>query len=206
MVGGTASSLGGGKFANGAWSAAFQHLVNNEAHRKPRGAWTKEQAIAELEKDGHEFNWFERLMFKHEGFGDIVENTGQAVMGAADANSGGINKLAREAIYGDTYEDKNSGYYKGGRVAGHALSAAQVGGGVTYLSRSGLTKLANHTMLGRKNVLFGRAWDGGVKGLLNKGPVRLGWGFNGKYETFRLAIGSPTKNKIIEKFRHIDLF
>jgi hypothetical protein len=33
MVGGTASSLGGGKFANGAWTASFQHLVNNEAHK-----------------------------------------------------------------------------------------------------------------------------------------------------------------------------
>jgi RHS repeat-associated protein len=31
IIGGTASALGGGKFANGAWTAAFQHLLNNEA-------------------------------------------------------------------------------------------------------------------------------------------------------------------------------
>ena len=31
VIGGTASALGGGKFANGAWTAAFQHLLNNEA-------------------------------------------------------------------------------------------------------------------------------------------------------------------------------
>ena len=31
MVGGTASALGGGKFANGAYTAAFQHLLNAEA-------------------------------------------------------------------------------------------------------------------------------------------------------------------------------
>ena len=31
VVGGTASALGGGKFANGAYTAAFQHLVNAEA-------------------------------------------------------------------------------------------------------------------------------------------------------------------------------
>lgn len=30
VIGGTASVLGGGKFANGAWTAAFQHLLNNE--------------------------------------------------------------------------------------------------------------------------------------------------------------------------------
>ena len=33
-VGGTASKLSGGNFANGAWSAAFQHLFNDEADRK----------------------------------------------------------------------------------------------------------------------------------------------------------------------------
>jgi RHS repeat-associated protein len=31
IIGGTASALGAGKFANGAWTAAFQHLLNNEA-------------------------------------------------------------------------------------------------------------------------------------------------------------------------------
>ena len=31
MIGGTASALGGGKFANGAYTAAFQHLLNAEA-------------------------------------------------------------------------------------------------------------------------------------------------------------------------------
>jgi hypothetical protein len=36
-AGGTASALGGGKFANGAVTAAFQHLFNAEAHR---GFWS----------------------------------------------------------------------------------------------------------------------------------------------------------------------
>jgi RHS repeat-associated protein len=31
VIGGTASALGGGKFANGAWTAAFQHLLNHES-------------------------------------------------------------------------------------------------------------------------------------------------------------------------------
>jgi hypothetical protein len=30
VIGGTASALGGGKFANGAWTSAFQHLLNAE--------------------------------------------------------------------------------------------------------------------------------------------------------------------------------
>ena len=33
IIGGTASALGGCKFANGAWTAAFQHLLNDEFRR-----------------------------------------------------------------------------------------------------------------------------------------------------------------------------
>jgi hypothetical protein len=36
IIGGTASALGGGKFANGAVSAAFTHLFNDEAHAMMR--------------------------------------------------------------------------------------------------------------------------------------------------------------------------
>jgi hypothetical protein len=37
VVGGTASAMGGGKFANGAWTAAFQHLMNAERlHSEPK--------------------------------------------------------------------------------------------------------------------------------------------------------------------------
>ncbi len=34
VIGGTASALGGGKFGNGAMTGAFQHLFNDEFHRK----------------------------------------------------------------------------------------------------------------------------------------------------------------------------
>ncbi len=37
IVGGTASALGGGKFANGAWTAAFQHLLNAEVGKVSKG-------------------------------------------------------------------------------------------------------------------------------------------------------------------------
>jgi hypothetical protein len=38
VVGGTASAIGGGKFANGAVSGAFQYLLNDTQHRKQREA------------------------------------------------------------------------------------------------------------------------------------------------------------------------
>lgn len=34
VLGGTVSAIGGGKFANGAWTASFQHLLNNELPKK----------------------------------------------------------------------------------------------------------------------------------------------------------------------------
>lgn len=36
IIGGTASALGGGKFANGAYTAAFQHLLNSELRPAPK--------------------------------------------------------------------------------------------------------------------------------------------------------------------------
>jgi len=41
IVGGTASALGGGKFANGAYTAAFQHLLNAEMPKTAIGAGLK---------------------------------------------------------------------------------------------------------------------------------------------------------------------
>ena len=45
VIGGTASALGGGKFANGAWTAAFQHLLNSEAVAKAESSFEIERAI-----------------------------------------------------------------------------------------------------------------------------------------------------------------
>ena len=45
IIGGTASALGGGKFANGAYTAAFQHLLNHEAVAKAESSFEIERAI-----------------------------------------------------------------------------------------------------------------------------------------------------------------
>ncbi|MFN9820736.1 MAG: hypothetical protein ACK56K_08560 [Akkermansiaceae bacterium] len=54
VVGGTASVLGGGKFVNGAYTAAFQHLLNAEI----AGAIEKARAITLLEKVNRELEAF----------------------------------------------------------------------------------------------------------------------------------------------------
>ena len=75
VIGGTASAIGGGKFANGAYTAAFQHLLNHESgksreegpHEHPDGA-----AIEALEKIGQT---------QHEWGGFIVEVENNGVRG-----------------------------------------------------------------------------------------------------------------------------
>ena len=64
--------------------------------------------------------------------------------------------------------------------------------------------------IGRSSLLFGRRFKDasgkwvGKSGALNKGPIRLGWGWNGSKDVFCGAIGNPTKNPIVEWLRHFD--
>ena len=55
MLGGVTTALGGGKFKNGAWSAAFVHLFNAEWNRQPAPIREKEafKASAKLEIKGN---------------------------------------------------------------------------------------------------------------------------------------------------------
>jgi hypothetical protein len=129
-VGGTASVIGGGKFANGAWTAAFQHLVNAEA-------MSKDEAIRYMENStGEKLSWLAKFFFKHEKIANVAENTSQGVMGFADGATFGTNSLARSAIYGDSYSDTSSGYYWTGMAGGVATSALMTGS-ASVATRSG---------------------------------------------------------------------
>ena len=145
------SALGGGKFANGAYTAAFQHLLNNESGQ-PRGAWTKEQEIAELAKDGIELNWFERLMFKHETIGNGMERTANALGGLGDGVSMGGAEWISKQVYGDeaVWADKDSAMYKAGYVGGVALTTYATGAGTVVageqLASRGAFHLSKHVI------------------------------------------------------------
>ena len=67
VVGGTASALGGGKFANGAYTAAFQHLLNAES-----------ETLAEKVKRLTNFN-IENWRNKFQGIEQISRKDGEAV-------------------------------------------------------------------------------------------------------------------------------
>jgi hypothetical protein len=69
IVGGTASALGGGKFANGAYTAAFQHLLNAEMET------SKEMLLNAVHDQGKK--WYYWLYNKENGSIENVANGSQ---------------------------------------------------------------------------------------------------------------------------------
>ncbi len=61
-------------------------------------------------------------------------------------------------------------------------------------------------IVGRGGILFGRGGSFGAKGILNRGYVRLGWGWKGSQaagqDVFRMGIGGPGRSV----WTHIDFF
>ena len=132
IVGGTASALGGGKFANGAFTAAFQHLLNHE-----NGMSKTDQDAADYEAStGEKVSWLTKLFMNHETIAAVSENSTQAVMGFADGATGGLDAAARAAIYGDSYSDTGSWYYRGGYVGGVAANTIVTNGAVNSVKAS----------------------------------------------------------------------
>jgi hypothetical protein len=95
---------------------------------------------------------------------------------------GGLN----DSIYGEGAGASNrcqqdcSGAYTGGQVVGYGIGGMAAGG--KAIAKWGV----NSVRFGKGSRLFGRARFG-QQGILNKGAVRLGWGWNGLKEVFRAS-------------------
>lgn len=137
VAGGTASVLGGGKFANGALTAAFQHLFNVEAHR---GFMGKVSRFFGGDPDG---GFLGTSLTSREFFGAA----GQGAKSGYYAWADGLNP------FGDFYADM--GYYDtndsalqwsqrfGGLSGAAGSSLLVVGGGGMIAARGGFT-LSRH--------------------------------------------------------------
>lgn len=109
VVGGTASAVGGGKFANGAVSAAFTYLFNHAAHDQGT--------------DDHR-DWLDRASDFAAGFGDTV--------------TFGLSRVLRDHVFTNFYKgtvDYDSTSYTVGEVTGVATTT--VVGGVAGLRSAG---------------------------------------------------------------------
>ncbi len=68
IVGGTASELGGGKFANGAVSGAFVHMFNAEMRSRYKGSYKNDSSILRTMKDGD-------IVFGKRALGGLIKIT-----------------------------------------------------------------------------------------------------------------------------------
>jgi hypothetical protein len=114
LIGGVASKLGGGEFANGALSAAFEYLYNN--------------CSADM-----------KSCFSKYELPEIPAGVANAVVGFGDAVGLGIPRMIRNAydIQGDI--DTNSAAYRGGEAAallagGARLAYAGAAKGIKYMT------------------------------------------------------------------------
>jgi hypothetical protein len=153
-------------------------LLNHEAHREARAAWTKEQAIAELSNDGIELNWFEKLMFSNEAIGNGMEHIANTSGGVGDGVSMGAASKLSAAIYGDeaVWADTNSGMYKAGYWTGVAGTAIPCGGnalvvGGEQLASRGAFHLGKH--VARDTIV--RTFGGKVAQWVGKRPYSELW-------------------------------
>lgn len=128
--------------------------------------------------------------------------------GVRDAAAGEVSAFTFGIVEGAFGSDACSAAYRQGRMGGAIsrdllLTAAGVG----LANKLGLaSNLANTQRVGRASRLFGRARFG-QQGVLNSGSIRIGWGWKSTSgEVFRVAMGSPTRSRVIEYVRHIDIF
>ena len=112
VAGGAAARLGGGKFANGAVSAAFVHLFNSEAHAGQQNNYRITEAERQMVADGNIRGFWESRL----AVGDPVARAG---LGSLDAPGGPIDYLfggvsinnrlvAYDRVYGSGNIDLNA--------------------------------------------------------------------------------------------------
>lgn len=101
VAGGTAAELGGGKFANGALTAAFQHLFNHESGRIGALLKQRQQLLNDIRELDADIAMGEYVSLSHKLATDIVEwvGIGKAVSGGVKLGKG-VWGLLRKASFG----------------------------------------------------------------------------------------------------------
>jgi hypothetical protein len=156
IVGGTASALGGGKFANGAFTAAFQHLLNAEM------ADDRDIPKAILPKEtGSELNATTNVAIGHDGSPTAYAPPGSGLRGDDFlANAGGYPPSKNVVAYDNGKPLLNEeGYYVCKTSLHHGPANLQS----SYVDSRNTPYIA----LGR-NVKLGLSQLGGTKGNLGK--------------------------------------
>lgn len=102
VAGGTAAELGGGKFANGALTAAFQHLFNHESGRIGALLKQRQQLLNDIGELDADIAMGEYVSLSHKLATDIVEwvGIGKAVSGGLKLGKGVWGLLSKVSFGG----------------------------------------------------------------------------------------------------------
>jgi len=105
VAGGTAAELGGGKFANGALTAAFQHLFNHEGGNIRALMKQRQQLLNDMRALDEDIATGEYVSLSHKLATDIVEwvGVGKAVAGGAKLAKGIWGLLRQMSVRGYNY-------------------------------------------------------------------------------------------------------
>ncbi len=131
-------------------------------------------------------------------YGDEIDNGVNFGSGLSDSLSLGTSRWLSTLVNGgkSRWGDTTSGMYQAGLWTGTAIWTLSGSGGA--IGRYG----ANSSLVGKASYLFGRS-KYGPKGILNSGPVRLGWSWKKKAgkEVFRLSWSPRNKGSF---WNHLD--
>jgi hypothetical protein len=171
MIGGTASVIGGGKFKNGAITAAFSRMFNDELYSEALKAGAKAAAIKNKISRLHKMSpkqWadqnFMNLAFD-EGFtgGDSLMDVFENWDSYVDAYRDGIQKYIDAQVYDLSGQLPTA-------VAGNAFNS--FGGGIDVGAKAGLSVLKDPTPRG---ILTGIANVGNAFGAVKAQQPSFGF-------------------------------
>ncbi len=190
VAGGTASVLGGGKFANGAWTAAFQHLVNAEGDRRTPRYITQDTALPCIQCHG-----VSALGFS----GDVNDfELGTVFTPRAEAQLHYFANFAKSEALGASLATQE--YMITSAVGGGIFKG--VGAGLSYLGKKAFLS----EIFGVTSSRFGHSAFGGAGGTYNQAGsvIKAGWSTGtaaGEYGmAFRFGLGTNALRPNIASF------
>jgi hypothetical protein len=138
IIGGTASALAAGKFANGAWTAAFQHLLNNEAQ-----GWCVDCRAGDTYGSGSAGNLL-----------DTTRALGEEFPFLANAERF-VNDLVGDILYSCPPEalGANPGILLKGPAAAKTLASSLNPNSIRYMQSSIKNQTGQYTVLGNAQAL-----------------------------------------------------
>jgi RHS repeat-associated protein len=211
VVGSIAGAVGTSLLSNAITAGPLDHVHYNTKTQKTTVVETDDN-YDELYVDGKRVGYSERQAWKHyapdaEVFGDYSFAFYNSAYGSLLRNENVFARLFKnapsQAARGNLFKASIANKDPAILYGTLALAAAPIAAGEIIGAAAAFSGEAafSSKLIGYQSRLFGRFHPkylpDGVKGLLNRGPIRTGWSNKGAQHVFRTAVGKPgTRFKI----------